>query len=139
VSRTDRWTVLLWVLGVVNVANGVWMLVDPTGWYHGIPAAVPDTGPLNPHFVRDVGGTYLTMGVALVWAGARPTDRLALVSMVLLFHLIHAGAHALDTFAGRLPSAHWAIDFPGVYLPTLVLAAVLPFLGRRDTSRIRRS
>lgn len=128
-SQTDKWTVLLWILGIVNVANGAWMLADPSGWYYGIPAGVPDTGPLNLHFVRDIGGTYVTMGVALLWAGARPSDRVSLVSMVLLFHLIHAGAHALDTLEGRLAWTHWAIDFPGVYLPTVVLAASLPFLG----------
>jgi hypothetical protein len=139
VSRTDRWKVLFWILAMVNVGNGAWMLADPGGWYYGIPAAVPDTGPLNPHFVRDVGGIYITMGVALFWAGARAADRVALVSMVLLFHLIHAGAHALDTFVGRLPWIHWAIDFPGVYLPTLVLAAALPFLGRATATESRRS
>jgi len=139
VSRIDRWKVLLWILAVVNVGNGAWMLADPSGWYHGIPAAVPDTGPLNLHFVRDVGGIYLTMGVALFWAGARPADRLALVSMVLLFHLIHAGAHALDTLDGRLPWSHWAIDYPGVYLPTLVLAAALPLLGVAKATESRRS
>jgi hypothetical protein len=138
VSRTDRWTALFWILGAANVANGVWMLADPAGWYHGLPAAVPDTGPLNAHFVRDVGGTYLVMGVALLWAGARPSDRTALVSMVLLFHLIHAGAHALDTIEGRLPSTHWAIDFPGVYLPALVLAAML-YVSRAAGVATRRS
>src|SRR5581483_2403752 len=43
------------ILGLLNVANGVWMLLAPASWYYRLPAGVPDTGPLNPHFVRDVG------------------------------------------------------------------------------------
>jgi hypothetical protein len=124
-SRTDSWAVVLWVLAAINLANGVWMLVAPEGWYFGLPAAVPDTGPLNLHFVRDIGATYVTMAAALFWAASRRADRVALVAMVLLFHVLHAAEHVLDTLAGRLPASHWLIDFPGVYLPTIVLAAVL--------------
>jgi len=124
-SRTDSWAVVLWVLAAINLANGVWMLVAPEGWYFGLPAAVPDTGPLNLHFVRDIGATYVTMAAALFWAASRRADRVALVAMVLLFHVLHATEHVLDTLAGRLPASHWLIDFPGVYLPTIVLATVL--------------
>jgi len=132
-SRTDSWTVTLWVLAAINLANGIWMLLGPEGWYYGVPAAVPDTGPLNLHFVRDIGATYVTMAAALFWAGARPADRVPLVAMVLLFHVLHGAAHVLDTLAGRLPASHWLIDFPGVYLPMLVLAAVLWLLASRST------
>src|SRR5262245_5683082 len=44
VSRVDRVALVLWLLALGNLANGLWMLADPTGWYGGIPAAVPDTG-----------------------------------------------------------------------------------------------
>jgi hypothetical protein len=123
--QTDSWRVVLAVLAAINLANGIWMLVGPEGWYYGLPAAVPDTGPLNLHFVRDIGATYVTMAAALFWAAQRPADRVPLLTMVLLFHVLHAAEHALDTLAGRLPASHWLIDFPGVYLPMLVLAAVL--------------
>ena len=132
-SRTDNWAVVLWVLAAINLANGIWMLAGPEGWYYGLPAAVPDTGPLNLHFVRDIGATYVTMAAALCWAGARPADRVPLVAMVLLFHILHGAEHMLDTLAGRLPASHWLIDFPGVYLPMLVLAALLWLLPSRTT------
>ena len=130
-SRVDSGSLVLWLLALVSLANGLWMLADPAGWYERVPAAVPDTGPLNLHFVRDIGATYVTMAVALFWAGARAADRLPLVTIVLLFHLLHAGGHVIDTLAGRLPASHWAIDFPGVYFPTIVLAVVLARLVRR--------
>ena len=34
-----------------NGRGRLWMLAAPAGWFVGIPAAVPDTGPLNPHLV----------------------------------------------------------------------------------------
>ena len=131
-SRTDSWAIVLGVLAAINLANGIWMLLAPEGWYFGVPAAVPDTGPLNLHFVRDIGATYVTMAAALFWAAARPADRAPLVAMVLLFHVLHGAEHLLDTLAGRLPASHWLIDFPGVYLPMLVLAGVLWLLPSRS-------
>lgn len=128
--RSDSRTVVLIVLAVLNLANGLWMLAEPAHWYQNLPAAVPDTGPLNLHFVRDIGSIYVTMAFALFWASMRPADRVSLVATVLLFHVLHAGGHVLDTLHGRLPVSHWAIDFPGVYLPTIVLVGVLAWLGR---------
>jgi hypothetical protein len=47
-----------WVFGISLVANGVMMLAAAAGWYGAVPG-VPDTGPFNPHFVRDIGAAYL--------------------------------------------------------------------------------
>ncbi len=44
------------------------MLADPAGWFVGLPAAVPDSGPLNEHFVRDIGATFTMLGVGMLWA-----------------------------------------------------------------------
>ena len=53
---------ILWILGVTGLANGLWMLLAPESWYHGLPAAVPDTGPFNAHFVRDIGAQGFSEG-----------------------------------------------------------------------------
>ena len=45
--RYDNWTIVLGIFAVANLANGIWMLVDPGHWFVTLPAAVPDTGPLN--------------------------------------------------------------------------------------------
>jgi hypothetical protein len=45
-------------------ANGILMLFDPAGWYAVAPG-VPETRPLNPHFVRDIGCAYILTGSAL--------------------------------------------------------------------------
>ncbi|MGH0029144.1 MAG: hypothetical protein ACQGVC_05105 [Myxococcota bacterium] len=123
-SRLDGLGWLLLVLGVGSVANALWMLAGPMHWYEELPAAVPDTGPFNPHFVRDIGCAFLTVGVAQVWAAFRPALRYPLVAIATLFLAAHAVLHVYDTAVGNLPNDHWWLDAPGVYLPALVLAGV---------------
>ena len=123
-DMTDPWFWCLAVFGLGNLVNAVWMLADPAGWYVGLPAAVPDTGPLNTHFVRDIGSAFGVMGAALLWAAVRPALRVPMIATVSLFYLLHALVHVTDTLAGRLPATHWSIDFPGVYAPALVMVAL---------------
>ena len=128
---SDPWRWSLSVFALANLVNAAWMLVDPAGWYAGLPAAVPDTGPLNTHFVRDIGGAFAVMGVALLAAATRPALRVAMIAGVALFYVLHATIHVTDTLAGRLPAAHWAIDFPGVYGPAIAMV-VLTLAARRN-------
>lgn len=131
-DRTDPWRWGLALGGLFNLANAAWMLIDPAGWYAGLPAAVPDTGPLNEHFVRDVGSAFGVMGVGMAWAAFRPALRAPLLALVTLFYVLHALVHVTDTIAGRLPPSHWGIDFPGVYAPALVLVAVTLLAARAE-------
>jgi hypothetical protein len=114
-------TPLFWVLGLANVAHGLWMLADPERWYHDLPAGVPDTGPLNLHFVRDIGSAFLTIGLAFCVAAARPRARRGVLYGATVFFVLHAAVHVADLFAGRLPAAHWWIDLPGVFVPAAFL------------------
>ena len=66
------------IVGLGLIANGLTMLAVPPAWYDLVPG-VPQTGPLNPHFVRDIGAAYLVAGATLVWFAidhaARPSIR----------------------------------------------------------------
>ena len=123
-ERADSWWWALVVFGLGNLANASWMLADPAGWYAGLPAAVPDTGPLNTHFVRDIGSAFAVMGAALLVAAARPALRVPMLAAVSLFYVLHALVHVTDTIAGSLPPSHWAIAMPGVYVPAVLMLAV---------------
>ena len=123
-NRSDPWWWVLVVFALGNLANAVWMLLDPAGWYVGLPAAVPDTGPLNTHFVRDIGSAFGVMGAALLLAATRPALRVPMLGLVSAFYVMHELVHVTDTLAGRLPPEHWTIDAPGVYVPALFLLAV---------------
>ena len=127
------WIIL--VVGLGSIANALWMLAGPMHWYTDLPAAVPDTGPFNPHFVRDIGCAFLTSGVALVWAFFSPRFRLPLVSVGALFLFAHALLHAYDTLSGALGHNHWLLDLPGVYLPGVLLPLIALRLARSDAKR----
>lgn len=112
---------VFWLLGVVNVAHGLWMLASPVSWYHRLPAGVPDTGPLNLHFVRDIGAAFTTIGVALCVAAPDAPRRRGVLLAVTLFFVLHALVHVADLVGGRLPAGHWLTDLPGVFVPALAL------------------
>ena len=135
-DRSDPWWWVLVVFAIGNAANALWMLADPAGWYEGLPAAVPDTGPLNTHFVRDIGSAFGVMSAALLLAAARPALRVPMLGLVSMFYVLHALVHVTDTLAGRLPASHWSIDAPGVYVPALLLLGVT-WGASRAASRAR--
>jgi len=132
-SKLDANGWILMVLGIGMVANALWMLAGPMHWYTELPAAVPDTGPFNPHFVRDIGCAFLAAGFALVWAARSARVRFPLAATALVFLGAHALLHIYDTAVGNLPSNHWWLDFAGVYLPAIVLAAVVVRIPRGAT------
>jgi hypothetical protein len=122
----------LYALAAANLANGIWMLWDPVLWYTELPAGVPDFGPYNEHFVRDIGAVFLTLGFALVWAARRERYRLPLVAVTCLFYVLHAAGHVFDTLRGFVDAHHWWLDLPGVYLPAVLLVALTFALSRPD-------
>ncbi len=124
------WTLVIVVIGVVGLVNGIWMLVDPSRWYTDLPAGVPDYGPLNIHFVRDIGCAFVTVGVALLWAWRQPAFRLPLVATATIFYVAHAILHVHDSARGIVASDHWWLDAPGVYLPALLLVAASVVFAR---------
>src|SRR5262249_19865264 len=73
----DGWTIVLGIAALGNLVNGAWMLAAPAHWYATLPAAVPDFGPLNEHFVRDIGCAFFVQGVALAVAAVNPRWRFA--------------------------------------------------------------
>ena len=128
--------ILLWIMGLSGVGNGAWMLANPEGWYRNLPARVPDTGPLNVHFVRDIGCIYAAAGVALCIAAEVPRARWGLLIAVALFYGFHALLHVADILSGALPTDHVLVDLPGVFAPAVLLAVLaLPRLHRAPGAR----
>ncbi len=113
-------------LGAIMAANGVFMFVDPAAWYAAVPG-VPDTGPLNEHFVRDIGLAYLTAGLALVWSELGAGWRASALGAT--FITLHAGLHVGETIHGQ----HHAViinELVAVHLPA-ILAIVIAMFQRR--------
>jgi hypothetical protein len=128
--------VLFWLFCVFTVANGLWMLVAPGSWYAELPAGVLDTGPLNVHFVRDIGVTFTVLGAGFGWCAANLERCYPVYLGLTAWFAGHAAVHAADILAGRLPHAHWGVDAPAVFLPAaLLLVLSLPQVWRRVTRR----
>jgi hypothetical protein len=130
-TRRDAWFWGLLVLGAGSLANAAWMLLDPLRWYHDLPAGVPDFGEFNPHFVRDIGCAFATVGVAQVWAAFAPRYRYPLVAVTAVFLVAHAALHVYDTARGAVDHHHWWFDAPGVYAPALLLTVLAVLLARQ--------
>ncbi len=115
---------LLWGFALLALANAAWMLVDPAHWYARLPAGVPDFGPLNVHFVRDIGCAFGTIGAALALAAWRPAWRAPLTLVAAIFAVAHALLHVHDTASGAVGAHHWRLDLVPVHLPALVLGVL---------------
>jgi hypothetical protein len=127
----NGWAIALGLAGLSNLGNGLWMLVDPAHWYLNLPARVPDFGPLNEHFVRDVGCAFSVVGVLLLVAIVRPAWRLAACAVAAGFYGLHALVHVIDTTRGLVGPEHWGVDLPAVYLPVALYVALVALAARR--------
>jgi hypothetical protein len=128
-------TLLRAALAAGLAANGLAMLMAPHAWYHAVPG-VPFTGPLNSHFVRDIGCAYLVAAAGLGWRAWRAEGAgAALAGAGFLF--LHALVHLGETLAGLCGWGTFWRDVPGVVLPAL-LAATLAWPARPPSSSFTR-
>lgn len=128
--KTDLWKWIFLFGAVGNIGNALWMLASPVSWYETIPGGVPDFGPLNEHFVRDLGSTFFMLGTGLLWGAFSPKVRVPVLGLVVLWNVIHSLVHVLDTTRGLVGSEHWAADAPLVYSPTILLIVMFVLLVR---------
>lgn len=127
-------TKIFWFFGFFNTANGLWMIVAPRSWYYRLPAGVPNTGPLNVHFVRDLGGAFLTLGIAFCITAPRASRNRGVVLAAASFYVLHALIHVFDLATRSLDAHHWLLDLPGVFLPAIALGVLsVPRWWARDS------
>jgi hypothetical protein len=136
-SRLDPWGILLGLFALGNLVNGAWMLGNPAHWYIHLPANVPGTGPLNEHFVRDIGCIFLLMGLALAIAVFRRRWRLPAMLLTTTFYGEHALVHLYDSARHLFPPGQWKYDLLPVYGTTALLVAVTFALFRADRGETR--
>jgi hypothetical protein len=113
--------ILYFLFGLLSAINGLWMLTAPESWYTDLPAGVPDTGPYNGHFIRDLGLVFVLIGVGFFWAAMKLHQSRPILFVITLFFVGHALLHLLDLLSARLPHTHWKMDTPAVFLPAVLL------------------
>ena len=82
---------LVALLGLPQVATGLWAVLAPESWFESFPGLDPRVvaadPPYNAHLATDAGAGFLATGVALLlaalWARRQPAV-LALVSVLVL-------------------------------------------------------
>ena len=93
---------LLVVLGLFHIANGALMLLAPGLWYTMVPGVI-DTGPLNQHFVYDIGMAFVASGAMLV-LGARAGRSAAMLACAgATWPALHALIHIDGWFTMGFP------------------------------------
>jgi hypothetical protein len=117
------------LLALILGANGLAMLFAGLWWYGAVPG-VTATGPYNPHFVRDIGATYVAVAAALGLYAAQPRTFGPALIPAALFLTLHSAIHVFDAVCGVRPLADTMRDFAGVHLPTLVTLGLALAAGR---------
>lgn len=120
------------VLGFIMLGNAAWQLVAPQGWYWAIPG-VPDRGPFNQHFVRDLGIIYALTGIGLILGALRPEQRCGYWWAPTAWLCAHALLHTWEVVAGICGPASLVEDFAGVTLPALATLVLLVNARRAST------
>lgn len=120
----------LWMLmGLALAGNGLFMLAAPLAWY-GLVPGVPETGPFNPHFVRDIGCAYVVTGASLLWL-VRSAHAWPAALAAGSFLGLHAALHVVAFAQGRIEAGHAVSDALLVMLPAVLLPA---YAWRRRSS-----
>ena len=123
-------------MGAVNIGNGFWMLFFAENWYFNLPAGIEDTGPLNTHFVHDIGLVCCIVGLGAFYCSTRINNCRAVHIGVLLFIVGHALIHVVEISIGLLPPSHWMIDFPLLFVPALLILAITPSVLKIQTEKL---
>jgi hypothetical protein len=108
-------------LGALLAANALAMLFASLRWYYAVPG-VTATGPFNPHFVRDIGATYLVVAGGLVWFAWRLAEGWAALVAGAAFLVLHALVHVHDAVLSPVCGHDLLRDLPGVFVPALIAA-----------------
>ena len=119
------------LLALILGANGLAMLFASLWWYGAVPG-VTATGPFNPHFVRDIGATYVAVAAALGLYAAQPRTFAPALIPAAVFLILHSAIHLFDAVCGTKPMADTIRDFAGVHLPTLIILGLALAAGRPD-------
>ncbi len=128
-SNLPRWIVpTLWILAAMDIVNGIEMFFFPSAWFFRLVPGVPETGPYNMHLVMDGGTFFLAIGAGLAAAALNPRRNAIAVVVAAVAGAMHSALHIYSHAAGLLSTEHLVTELLGIYVPTLVLFAIIAIL-----------
>lgn len=120
-------------VGFGFIVFGIWLLAAPDAFYTTVPG-VSATGPLNHHFIQDIGAAYAAAGAALGLAARFPAAGLLLLAPAGIFAGLHAITHVVEWLLfGPVSSTAFMAELAGVVGPAVligVIALAWPAAGR---------
>ena len=119
---------LMWVLGALDVVNGIAMFFAPGAWFFQLVPGVPETGSFNAHLVQDSGTFFLAVGIGLIAGAPDPARNAIVVLVAAIASAMHSILHIYSHAAGLLSMQHMGTEAFGIYLPTIVLIAMTVML-----------
>jgi hypothetical protein len=93
---------LLGLLGLINLANGLYMIAAPHAWYLATPG-VAETGPMNHHFIVDIGLIFLASGAGMLASLRRGRTGAILALAGATWPALHAIFHIVEWLAMGFP------------------------------------
>ncbi len=112
------------IVGLLLLANGVWMVMTPLGWFTATPI-VWRTGVANAHFIRDVGWTYATVGALVIGGLVHGAARTLLLSLAAIWLGGHAIIHIGELAVGICSARQFTSEIPQVVGPLVLLLFAL--------------
>ena len=134
-SDESRWKMFFLFLAAGNFLNGVWMLLTPNHWYLNLPGRIPDFGPMNEHFVRDLGCVFVLLGIIFLKGALDSSWRKNALFISQLWFIPHGLIHLFDTLRGLVGMEHLYMDIPVCYAPP-VLVGIMQYVLHLETKKV---
>jgi hypothetical protein len=124
---------VLALLGAVQLINGLYMIVAPMAWYTSVPGVV-DTGPMNHHFVIDIGLAFVASGVGMLMCLRRGAAAAAFALAGATWPTLHALFHVWGWIEHGFPSdtRDAVTQFVGVMVVSFAAFALAWLSARRE-------
>ena len=108
------------ILGVVQLAIGAWLAIDPDSFVD----KVAPFGTIDDHFLRDIATFQLATGVALLMAVGRPAWRVPVLFFAVVQGVLHTINHLID-IGDTDPSWQGPFNFVSLLIQTALFAYLL--------------
>jgi hypothetical protein len=126
----------LLLLGLFHLGDGLWMLAAPDAWYAAIPG-VSGTGPINHHFIADIGLAFVASGLGLMLGARERASAGAFAVAGAAWPAMHALLHLWGWLHHGLPATTAEIVSTGVGVVLVgALGMTLAWLRVRETGGI---
>jgi len=121
------------LMGLFHLVNGIVMLVAPDQWYAMVPGAM-QSGPMNHHFIADIGTAFLASGAGMMMNWRRGTVAAAFALAGATWPAMHALIHLWEWIANGIPAdpRRIASDAIGVMLVSFLGFALAYVRARKD-------